>query len=228
MPGHRHNAGSLKQKNKAHGSGHSSKRSLKRAQGGKVNAVAPTSTGNPASTTINGMNTGMKLKRLQQTKQMRKEKKTQDYLERRTGTNLGAPIVILLMPMGEQADEVTLANEILNAADRVSFLSINKNELNGGSFVAAFESIKTRIHVISIARSFGNFELLDAAKSADIVVPIFSAKDGSDNAVSAQGMERVALLRAHGMPAIVGCLQHTTTLSIKVAGEFKRMVFSLF
>lgn len=60
MPGHRHNAGSLKQKNKAHGSTHSSKRSLKRAQGGKVNAQpGPANVGGVVSgTTINGMHTG--------------------------------------------------------------------------------------------------------------------------------------------------------------------------
>jgi len=220
MPGHRHNAGALKQKNKAHGGsgGHSSKRSLKRAQGGKVNAQTVVSTGT-RGTTINGMNSGGKLKRLQETKQLRKQKKAKDFLERRTGTNLGAPKIILLMPMGPSADEINLSYEILKVADRTS---LHNNNSNNESFIASFENLKTRIHIITAPLSFGSFELLNISKSADVIVPIFSAQDG-DNSVSEQGLQRVALLRAHGMPSVVGCLQHTTTLSIKAAGEFKRM-----
>lgn len=53
MP-HSHKAGSLKQKNKAHGGhgGHSSKRSMKRLQGGKVNAPGPNAKGSASGQSL--------------------------------------------------------------------------------------------------------------------------------------------------------------------------------
>ncbi len=107
MP-HQHKAGSLKQKNKRHGGSgnHSSKRALKRAQGGKVNA---SSSGKGGS----GLAATSKLQRLQQTKQQRQQKRAREWLDRRTGTRMGAPIVVLLLPIGPSADVASLAASLV-------------------------------------------------------------------------------------------------------------------
>ena len=108
MP-HQHKAGSLKQKNKRHGGSgnHSSKRALKRAQGGKVNA----SSGKVGS----GLSAASKLQRLQQTKQLRQQKRAREWLDRRTGTRMGAPIIVLLLPIGHSADVASLAASLVSA-----------------------------------------------------------------------------------------------------------------
>jgi len=107
MPGgHSHRAGALKQKNKTHtgSGGHASKRSLKRAQGGKVNAPEKKPHGlkrGPGAATVSALAEGSKLQRLLQTKQQRQQKKSREWLDRRTGTRFGAPMVVLIMPFGE-------------------------------------------------------------------------------------------------------------------------------
>lgn len=72
--------------------------------------------------------------------------------------------------------------------------------------------------------SGNHFDQIDAAKNADVVVAVISAAAGVDGAVDPDGLRRVALLRALGMPAAVGFLQHVSTLAPKHLGDFKRRV----
>jgi hypothetical protein len=115
MPAHQHKSGSLKQTNKKHGGVHASKRSLKQAQGGKVNASAVKSSGGGGGSksgaaagpmagggaTVSALAAGSKTARLLATKQARQQKKSREWIERRTGTRLGAPAVVLILPFGE-------------------------------------------------------------------------------------------------------------------------------
>jgi len=53
--------------------------------------------------TVSALAAGSKTARLLATKQARQQKKSREWIERRTGTRLGAPAVVLLLPFGECA-----------------------------------------------------------------------------------------------------------------------------
>ena len=144
---------------------------------------------------VGALSAGSKLKRITLSKQARKQKKANQLMDRRTGTKHGAPTTVLLLPMSRSADVGSLAAAFAAAADRVS-------SPTAGAFTAVFERLKARLQVTGLSSSAGALELLDAAKAADVVVAVLSAREGADGAVDDQGLQRVALLRAQGMPAV--------------------------
>ena len=117
----------------------------------------------------------------------------------------------------------SLAASLRAAADRTA--ATGDTAATNGSFTGAYEALKARFTVTGVPAGSGLVELLDAAKSADVVVAVVSAAGpgGVAGAVDDEGLRRVAALRAHGMPAAVGYLQHLGALGPKAQGDFKRM-----
>jgi len=95
--------------------------------------------------------------------------------------------------------------------------------------VGVFEKHKARLQVTGLSHGAAPLELLNACKSADVIIAVLSAAGGPDGAVDDVGLKQAAVLRAHGVPAAVGYLQHLQALqgsgnqpSPKATAEFKR------
>ena len=128
-------------------------------------------------------------------------------------------------PQGPTADVATLAASLQAAADRSTCgagLKAAPGSALGGAFTGVFDKFKCRLTVTGLGHGAGPLELLDAAKSADVVLAVLSAGAGPEGAVDDEGLRRAAVLRAHGMPAAVGYLQHLPCLGAKHLADFKR------
>lgn len=145
-----HKAGSLKQSNKVHRGtgGHASKRSIKRAQGGKVPKASEGARGKGG---VEGASAS-KLQRQQQAKMHRQQLKASNLMKRRAGTRQGAPAVILLVPVGPTSDVAALAAQLRACADRTWG--------GAGSFTGAYDRFKFRLHVIGVTAAAGPLEVL--------------------------------------------------------------------
>jgi len=139
------------------------------------------------------------------------------------------PFFSRLFLLGPTADVASVAASLRSAADRSSTNGAKDTGAgagNNGAFVGVYEKHKARLQVTGLSHGASPLELLNACKSADVIIAVLSAAGGPDGAVDDVGLKQAALLRAHGVPAAVGYLQHLTALqgsvSPKATAEFKR------
>lgn len=213
--GHQHRSGSLKQKNKAHNASHASKRSLKRAQGGKVNAQ-PARRGSHAR--LDEAMKGAKDRRMNMRKEARKQHKAKLFLEKRTGTNSGAPLSVCVVPMSAMVDSMAVATELAAHSDRSSVSTYG----GGHTVTVMYEALKRRVQFAACPATADALAAVELAGCCDVVLLVFSGAGGAAGAVDEGGMQRAAALRAHGMGAVLGTACACEGLNAKAYAEFRK------
>ena len=155
MPSHHHRSGSLKQSNKKHkqSGGRASKRSVKAKEGGKVNKISATkafieSKKNGGNTVVNqGKSrssekkktlvshlTDARYERLNKSRQLRDEKKTDLFLKKRLGSSFGPTKIVTFIPLSRDANVKVVMDKLVESAEVViahnnSFIDdSNKND----------------------------------------------------------------------------------------------------
>ncbi|CAM9706030.1 unnamed protein product [Chrysoparadoxa australica] len=214
MP-HSHRAGGLRQSNKRHkGGGHSSKRGVKDALGGRLTLISSTCPGSKAG--AEGVAKQAKLKRINKARQARDQKRGEVWLEKRAGTSAGAPKIALWVALSGLSDPATVQGSILSQAT----CTWTSGPEKGASITAAFAKHKHRITFMNSKR--GVLSVLEAAKVADLVIPVLNLSDGEDASVDETGEAVLTALKAQGLPAVIGVVQGIPPAPAKRAAELHK------
>lgn len=221
---HHHRSGKLKQQNKKHKSrGHlASKRAVKRDEGGKVNhggggggAPGVSSSGSLASSQQRignkqrTMDRDLKQDRLNRARQLKEQKRQEQFLLRRLGGSggaIGPPRVVALLPLSSFCDTAAVRESLLRIREPQQALGEDVVvEGSSSSTTALFRAMKQRFTFV--LPSFGLRECLEAVRVADLVVFVLDVGRGSEGAIGEEGDLILSATRAQGLPTAVGVVQ---------------------
>ncbi|CAM9996810.1 unnamed protein product [Phaeothamnion confervicola] len=165
-----HRASSLKQQNKKHKTGVTTKRSVKSRVAGRVER-----TGGPKSSADDAVRDA-RVNRLNHAKQLRDQKRGALWLQKRIGTNAGPPKVVLWVGLSPLAD-VRAAQAVIR--EQCSSHVQHGTDVDMTTVVIAQQ--KQRFTFISPERSV--LAVLEFAKVADIVVLVLPVQGGEQGCV---------------------------------------------
>jgi len=190
-----HRSGPLKQQNKPHGKlGHQSKRKRKRVLGGRVGLKSGSDGHSKASAAQK-----LRDQRANFARQKRLRQREELLLKRRLGSRNGPPKVVAFLSLSAHADGDRLGLQLIDLAAATS--------LEGGrsqSVTLRFAEPKLRATLIRPDRSIDG--ALEAARVADVVLLLLDMRDGPDGALDDMSEVMLTLLKAQGLPTVVGAV----------------------
>jgi len=154
---------------------------------------------------------GQRKRQLRNTaKQLQKEKRNDIMRAKRIGSRGGPPRIIAFLPISVSADITGIRQEILNRAKQVSYFNDKKRQY------------KVRLAIDGREHDFIIYDpprdqtsILDAAKAADIIVPVIHCTGPTSFDVDRSGDHLVSLIKAQGIPSVIGL----TTLDMKMKAK---------
>ena len=233
---HHHRAStSLKQTNKQHNKrGHRSKSAIDRINAGRILAGAGSS--------ISKRSTGSSLKhldkqqRLQQSESLRKTKKEESVNKRRklgSSRNVNAAVkVMCVLALSSRASADTVVQHLIHK-DHATLDKPESQQVY--TFSNTPSKTKLRFQTMTPPRE-DSIGVLDAVKAADMVVvvlPVLSSGTKGisayfDDSVDAVGRKLITMIKAQGMPSVVGVVQGLGLVPKKYRSQVKKNAFTFF
>ncbi|CAM9413488.1 unnamed protein product [Discosporangium mesarthrocarpum] len=202
---HSHRAGSLRQDNKKHKTGsHQSKRARKvglgsgRVELGGAGARRSGVKEDPGTSKKNAKI--HKLNHINHVNQLRKQKREDIWLEKRLGTNVGAPKVCVWVCLSGMADPATVQASVLKDCTRSTEPTTGVEMLT-----ASFSKFKQRFTFVTPDRDLQS--VLEFAKVADLLLVVLPVGDGQEGCVDEEGEMMLTSLKAMGLSSVVGLVQ---------------------
>eukprot|EP00466_Bigelowiella_natans_P000630 jgi/Bigna1/125976/aug1.1_g684 len=134
-------------------------------------------------------------------RQMQKERRNEIMRVKRIGGRGCPPRVIAFLPISKSANVKAIREEILRRAEKVSWFNEQKRQykirikIDGREFdFIVYDPAREAISV------------LDAAKAADVIVPVVSCAGAEGFDVDSYGDHLVTLMKSQALPSIIGAI----------------------